>query len=55
MLATTSKNDVVFEPFLGSATILELSHKNSRRFIGCDINKEFVIHGKDIYNEIKEQ
>lgn len=55
MLATTDKNDVVFEPFLGSSTMLELSHKNSRQFIGCDINEDFVIHGKNTYNVIKNK
>ena len=54
MLATTDKGDTVFEPFLGSSTMLELSHKNQRNFIGCDINKDFVINGKNTYKEIKK-
>ena len=33
--------------------MLELSHKNKRKFIGCDINEDFVINGKNIYREIK--
>ena len=48
LLATTDKGDTVFEPFLGSATMLELAQKNNRQFIGCDINKEFVINSKNI-------
>ena len=53
MLATTDKGDTVFDPFLGSSTMLELSHKNGRNFIGCDINEDFVTNGKNIYKEIK--
>ncbi len=55
LLATTDKDDVVFEPFLGSATMLEMSYKHGRNFIGCDINREFVTHGKKVYNIIKKQ
>lgn len=54
MLATTEKGDTVFDPFLGSSTMLELSHKNKRNFIGCDINRNFVINGRNIYKEIKK-
>lgn len=42
LLATTDKGDTVFEPFLGSGTILDLCLKFERKFIGCDINKDFV-------------
>lgn len=42
LLATTDENDTVFEPFLGSGTMLDLSLENNRKFIGCDINKIFI-------------
>ena len=42
LLATTDKDDTVFEPFLGSGTMLDMCLENSRKFIGCDINKAFV-------------
>lgn len=42
MLATSDNGDVVFDPFLGSGTMLELALKHHRKFIGCDINKKFV-------------
>lgn len=42
LLATTDKGDVVFEPFLGSATMWDLAMIHGRKFIGCDINNIFV-------------
>lgn len=42
MLATSDEGDVVFDPFLGSGTMLNLALKHNRRFIGCDINSKFV-------------
>ena len=42
MLSTSDEGDTVFEPFLGSGTMLDLSLEHKRKFIGCDINKAFV-------------
>jgi len=42
LLAVTDKNDTVLDPFLGSGTMLDICLKNQRKFIGCDICKEFV-------------
>ena len=44
LLTVTDKNDLVFEPFLGSGTMLELALKHERRFIGCDICQDFLDH-----------
>ncbi|NVM56004.1 MAG: site-specific DNA-methyltransferase [Candidatus Helarchaeota archaeon] len=33
---------IVFDPFAGSATTLVMAKKLGRRFIGCDINPEYV-------------
>lgn len=55
MLATTDKNDIIFEPFLGSATMLEMANKHDRRFIGCDINLDFVKSGTKIYRQIRSR
>ena len=46
--ATTDVGDWVFDPFVGSGTLLKLCLKNNRRFIGCDINPEFTKLCKDI-------
>ena len=42
LLATSDEGDTVFEPFLGSGTMLDLCLETNRRFIGCDINKTFI-------------
>lgn len=41
--AVTDPGDVVFDPFIGSGTMYNLCIQNNRKFIGCDINKEFVV------------
>ena len=51
MLSVTDRDDVVFEPFLGSGTMLELALKHGRKFIGCDINQEFVKNGKKLFKQ----
>jgi site-specific DNA-methyltransferase (cytosine-N4-specific) len=42
LLAVTDTGDLVFEPFLGSGKMMRLCIQNHRKFIGCDINKDFV-------------
>lgn len=42
LLAVTNEGDTVFDPFLGSGTILDICLENQRKFIGCDINRKFV-------------
>lgn len=42
LLGTTDEGDTVFEPFLGSGTMMDLSIEYNRKFIGCDINPNFV-------------
>ena len=48
LLSVTDKGDLVFEPFLGSGTMLELSLKHQRNFIGCDICEDFVSNAVNI-------
>lgn len=40
--ATTDEEDWVLDPFMGSGTLLKVCIKNKRRFVGCDLNPEFV-------------
>lgn len=51
LLTTTDENDIVFDPFLGSGTMMDLCLEYNRKFIGCDINKDFV---KAAIKRIKE-
>ena len=50
-LAVTDPGDVVFEPFIGSGTILELCMQHDRKFIGSDLNKTFVTNAKKLYRQ----
>ncbi len=49
MLASSDIGDTVYDPFLGSATMMELALDHGRKFIGCDINREFVEKAKENY------
>jgi DNA modification methylase len=42
LLAATDPGDTVFEPFLGSGTMMDICLEEQRNFVGCDINKAFV-------------
>ncbi|MDR2141713.1 MAG: site-specific DNA-methyltransferase [Deltaproteobacteria bacterium] len=41
ILAATNKFDLVLDPFSGSGTSLVVAEQLSRKWIGCDINKEY--------------
>lgn len=62
---TTSQNDVVLDPFAGSGAVLAKADNMSRRFIGLELNKEYIGMfenylyktgevKKQTYNKIKE-
>jgi DNA modification methylase len=42
ILSGTKKNDIVLDPFAGSGTTLMVARRLNRRFIGIEINKEFI-------------
>lgn len=42
ILASSNKNDVVFDPFLGSGTTAVTAKKLGRRFVGIEKEKEYV-------------
>ena len=46
LLSVTDVDDLVFEPFLGSGTMMDLALKTNRKFIGCDICERFVEDAK---------
>jgi adenine-specific DNA-methyltransferase len=45
VLATTDKNDMVFDPFAGVASAGVAALANGRRFLGCDKDKSYVAAG----------
>lgn len=45
------KNDIVLDPFNGVGTTTAVAHKNSRRFLGIDISKEYCDKAKQRLKE----
>ncbi len=42
VLASSNKNDLVLDPFVGSGTTLRVCQQTNRRAIGIDINKDYI-------------
>jgi len=42
VLSCTDVNDLVLDPFMGSGTTAVVAKKNSRNFLGFDLNQEFI-------------
>lgn len=56
ILAGSRKMNVVFDPFMGAGTTGLVAAKHSRRFIGCEINPEYIaIADKRIKNEVSQE
>ena len=41
ILAGSERGDIVLDPFMGSGTTAMVAKKNSRAYIGCELNKEY--------------
>lgn len=42
ILSWSNPGDLVFDPFTGSGTTAKMALETGRRFVGCDISKEYV-------------
>ena len=42
ILSSSRGGDIVLDPFIGSGTTAVVARKLGRRFLGCDINPEYV-------------
>jgi site-specific DNA-methyltransferase (adenine-specific) len=42
ILAASDKNDIVFDPFMGSGTTGVAAKKLGRKFVGCELDPQFV-------------
>jgi len=42
ILSWTNVKDIVFDPMCGSGTTCKMAAKLSRKYIGCDISKDYV-------------
>jgi site-specific DNA-methyltransferase (adenine-specific) len=49
----SNPGDLVLDPFSGSATTLAVAKKLGRRFLGFDLSKDYVRHGRDRLNAIR--
>lgn len=52
VLASTNENDIVLDPFNGSGTTGVACKRHNRRYIGIDINSEYLNISKDRLNSI---
>jgi len=41
ILAGSRKNDIVFDPFMGSGTTAQVALDNNRQYLGCELNPEY--------------
>ena len=55
IISWSNENDIVFDPFMGSGTIAKMAERSKRRWIGCEISKEYCdITKHRIENEIQQ-
>jgi site-specific DNA-methyltransferase (cytosine-N4-specific) len=41
VMAGSRPGDIVFDPFLGSGTVAQVAQRLGRRFIGCELNRDY--------------
>lgn len=51
----TIKDDIVFDPFMGSFTTAISAHKLNRKWIGSELCKEYFLKGYKRYNSVARQ
>lgn len=55
VLSSTYKNDLILDPFTGSSTTGIVASKYGRKFIGIDMEKEYLDLSIKRYNDIKKK
>lgn len=51
----TNENDLIFDPFMGSFTTAVCCHKTGRKYLGCELDKEYYDKGSERLNKLKSQ
>ena len=54
LLNSSNENDIVFDPFMGSGTTAKMAQLNNRKWIGCEISKEYCDIIKNRLESINE-
>ncbi len=53
VLSSTNKGDIIIDPFTGSSTTGVVAAKHGRKFIGLDLEKDYLELSKKRYKELK--
>ena len=53
-MATTNKDDLVLDPFLGTGTTAVVSKRLGRNYYGVEKNKKYFIAAKERINKVKK-
>jgi len=53
ILLTTNENDIVCDPFAGTGTVLIAASMEDRKYIGCEINQEYIKNFEKLKEELK--
>jgi len=55
VMASTNKDDVILDPFTGSSTTGLAAVMNNRKFIGIDMEKEYLEKSKKRFNKLMKE
>ena len=55
VLASTNKGDVILDPFAGSSTTGIAAAMNERKFVGIDMEKNYLELSKKRFNDVKKR
>ena len=46
-MAGSRKNDIVFDPFMGSGTTAQVAKELGRQYLGCELNTNYELLQKE--------
>jgi len=55
IVSWSNEGDIVFDPFMGSGTTAKMAERSNRRWIGCEISKEYCEIAKERIDNEREQ
>jgi site-specific DNA-methyltransferase (adenine-specific) len=55
LMTWTNANDLVYDPFMGSGTTAKMALKYNRKFIGSEINMEYIILAEKRIESLRKQ